>query len=288
MLKTQKEISLSIEIRSGNPNLVTCVVSLSIHSRVLPSPFIIRTSSHHFRRSLRRFPVIRPPAPIAAARNTSAALHCRHTDGGGGSGEVDDLMLMVLVVATQVFCGNGGEKLLQLAEGLLKKHIASHSLHEPEALTVYISLLEQQAKYRDATEVLSGNLGSLIMIEVDKLRIQRNWGVVNEVAWMRFEDGWFVWKFVVECLGLVLNNLNLVCLKYIKVRTHGFKPKPKSYGLNPRTHETVKPPHETVKPNPLQTHRVGFRKLETDLAGSWVGFTPNPSKPYPCSPLVRA
>ncbi|KAL4573010.1 hypothetical protein LXL04_019803 [Taraxacum kok-saghyz] len=200
--------------------------------------------------------------------------------------EVDDLMLMVLVVATQVFCGNGGEKLLQLAEGLLKKHIASHSLHEPEALTVYISLLEQQAKYRDATEVLSGNLGSLIMIEVDKLRIQRNWRVVNEVAWMRFEDGWFVWKFVVECLGLVLNNLNLVCLKYIKVRTHGFKPKPKSYGLNPRTHETVKPPHETVKPNPLQTHRVGFRKLETDLAGSWVGFTPNPSKPYPCSPLL--
>ncbi|KAI3732781.1 hypothetical protein L1987_63989 [Smallanthus sonchifolius] len=71
-----------------------------------------------------------------------------------------------------VFCGNGGEKLLQLAEGLLKKHIASHSLHEPEALIVYISLLEQQAKYRDALEVLSGNLGSLIMIEVDKLRIQ--------------------------------------------------------------------------------------------------------------------
>lgn len=40
------------------------------------------------------------------------------------------------------------------------------------ALSVYISLLEQQAKYGDATEVLSGNLGSLIMIEVDKLRIQ--------------------------------------------------------------------------------------------------------------------
>lgn len=32
----------------------------------------------------------------------------------------------------QVLCGNGGEKLLLLAEGLLKKHIASHSLHEPE------------------------------------------------------------------------------------------------------------------------------------------------------------
>lgn len=32
----------------------------------------------------------------------------------------------------QVFCGNGGEKLLLLAEGLIKKHVASHSLHEPE------------------------------------------------------------------------------------------------------------------------------------------------------------
>ncbi|KAF2571181.1 hypothetical protein F2Q70_00005435 [Brassica cretica] len=37
---------------------------------------------------------------------------------------------------------------------------------------VYISLLEQQSKYKDALEVLSGNLGSLLVIEVDKLRIQ--------------------------------------------------------------------------------------------------------------------
>ncbi|KAH9662102.1 N-terminal acetyltransferase B complex auxiliary subunit NAA25 [Citrus sinensis] len=72
----------------------------------------------------------------------------------------------------QVLCGNGGEKLLLLAEGLLKKHVASHSLHEPEALIVYISILEQQAKYGDALEILSGTLGSLLVIEVDKLRIQ--------------------------------------------------------------------------------------------------------------------
>ncbi|KAH9662101.1 N-terminal acetyltransferase B complex auxiliary subunit NAA25 [Citrus sinensis] len=71
-----------------------------------------------------------------------------------------------------VLCGNGGEKLLLLAEGLLKKHVASHSLHEPEALIVYISILEQQAKYGDALEILSGTLGSLLVIEVDKLRIQ--------------------------------------------------------------------------------------------------------------------
>ncbi|XP_024982120.1 N-terminal acetyltransferase B complex auxiliary subunit NAA25 isoform X3 [Cynara cardunculus var. scolymus] len=88
------------------------------------------------------------------------------------AGEERFLLWAVCSIQLQVFCGNGGEKLLQLAEGLLKKHIASHSLHEPEALSVYISLLEQQAKYGDALEVLSGNLGSLIMIEVDKLRIQ--------------------------------------------------------------------------------------------------------------------
>nr|XP_043635828.1 N-terminal acetyltransferase B complex auxiliary subunit NAA25 isoform X2 [Erigeron canadensis] len=82
------------------------------------------------------------------------------------------LLWAVCSIQLQVFCGDGGEKLLQLAEALLKKHIASHSLHEPEALSVYISLLEQQAKYGDALEILSGSLGSLIMIEVDKLRMQ--------------------------------------------------------------------------------------------------------------------
>lgn len=117
-----------------------------------------------------------------------------------------------------MFCGNGGEKLLVLAEGLVKKHVASHSLHEPEgihcffhykplpilnstlccfilftnvlkaqseknikftkrlefasALMVYISILEQQAKYGTALDILSGKLGSLLLVEVDKLRIQ--------------------------------------------------------------------------------------------------------------------
>lgn len=44
----------------------------------------------------------------------------------------------------KVCCGNGGEKLFQLAEGLLKKHIASHGLHEPEglpSLSYYYSLV---------------------------------------------------------------------------------------------------------------------------------------------------
>ncbi|KAF2290270.1 hypothetical protein GH714_006936 [Hevea brasiliensis] len=87
-------------------------------------------------------------------------------------GEERFLLWAVCSIQLQVFCGNGGEKLLLLAEGLLKKHVASHSLHEPEALIVYISILEQQAKYGDALEILSGKLGSLLMIEVDKLRIQ--------------------------------------------------------------------------------------------------------------------
>ncbi|KAG0498549.1 hypothetical protein HPP92_002844 [Vanilla planifolia] len=66
----------------------------------------------------------------------------------------------------------GGEKLLPLAEALVKKHIASQSLHEPEAVVMYISILEQQQKYEEALEVLSGDLGSLIAIEADKLRMQ--------------------------------------------------------------------------------------------------------------------
>ncbi|KAG9132857.1 hypothetical protein Leryth_014790 [Lithospermum erythrorhizon] len=88
------------------------------------------------------------------------------------AGEERFLLWAVCSIQLQVHYSPGGEKLLLLAEGLLKKHIASHSLHEPEALIVYISLLEQQAKFGDALEVISGKLGSLIMIEVDRLRLQ--------------------------------------------------------------------------------------------------------------------
>uniref|UniRef100_A0A7C9ARA7 Phagocyte signaling-impaired protein n=1 Tax=Opuntia streptacantha TaxID=393608 RepID=A0A7C9ARA7_OPUST len=82
------------------------------------------------------------------------------------------LLWAVCSIQLQVSCGQGGEKLLGLAEGLLRKHISTHSLHEPEALMVYISVLEQQGKFSDALEVLSGTLGSLILIEVDRLRLQ--------------------------------------------------------------------------------------------------------------------
>ncbi|XP_045820585.1 N-terminal acetyltransferase B complex auxiliary subunit NAA25 [Trifolium pratense] len=88
------------------------------------------------------------------------------------AGEEKYLLWSVCSIQLQVLCGNGGDKLLVLAEGLLKKHVGSHSLHEPEALMVYISILEQQAKFGDALEILSGKLGSLLMIKVDKLRMQ--------------------------------------------------------------------------------------------------------------------
>ncbi|XP_023512979.1 N-terminal acetyltransferase B complex auxiliary subunit NAA25-like isoform X1 [Cucurbita pepo subsp. pepo] len=88
------------------------------------------------------------------------------------AGEERFLLWAVCSIQLQVHYSDGGEKLLLLAEGLLKKHIASHSLHEPEAIMVYISILEQQAKYGDALEVLTGKLGSLLTVEVDRLRIQ--------------------------------------------------------------------------------------------------------------------
>ncbi|XP_075519696.1 N-terminal acetyltransferase B complex auxiliary subunit NAA25-like isoform X1 [Primulina tabacum] len=88
------------------------------------------------------------------------------------AGEERFLMWAVCSIQLHVCCSDGGEKLFHLAEDLLKKHIASHSLHEPEALGVYITLLEQQSKYGNALEILSGPLGSLMMIEVDKLRLQ--------------------------------------------------------------------------------------------------------------------
>ena len=51
------------------------------------------------------------------------------------------------------------------------------------ALIVYISVLEQQAKYGDALEIISGKLGSLLAIEVDRLRVQ----VLSEA----FPCSWF-------------------------------------------------------------------------------------------------
>jgi N-terminal acetyltransferase B complex non-catalytic subunit len=48
------------------------------------------------------------------------------------AGEERFLLWAVCSIQLQVLCDKSGEKLLLLAEGLLKKHIASHSMHEPE------------------------------------------------------------------------------------------------------------------------------------------------------------
>ncbi|KAL6630986.1 hypothetical protein ACP70R_028326 [Stipagrostis hirtigluma subsp. patula] len=103
-------------------------------------------------------------------------------------GEERFLLWAICSIQLQVYFSSGGEKLLALAEALLKKHINSHSLHEPEALALYISILEQQAKYDAALEILSGDLGSLMGREEDKLRLQgrllaqaRNYVAASEI-----------------------------------------------------------------------------------------------------------
>ncbi|CAI9107074.1 OLC1v1006355C1 [Oldenlandia corymbosa var. corymbosa] len=134
-------------------------------------------------------------------------------------GEERFLLWAVCSIQLQVFCGNGGEKLLALAEGLLKKHIATHSLHEPEAAIVYISLLEQQSKFTDALEILTGKLGSLIMIEVDKLRLQGrllaragNYAAAADIFQKVLELCPDDWEYFLHYLGCLLDDGSSLCL----------------------------------------------------------------------------
>ncbi|KAL5709806.1 hypothetical protein ACHQM5_020449 [Ranunculus cassubicifolius] len=128
-------------------------------------------------------------------------------------GEERFLLWAVCSIQLQVLCGNGGEKLLLLAEGLLKKHDAAHSFHEPEALLVYVSILEQQAKYKDALEILSGKLGSLLIIEVDRLRIQGrllartcNYAAAAEIFKKILESCPDDWECFLNYLGCLLED----------------------------------------------------------------------------------
>uniref|UniRef100_A0A0D9WFC3 Uncharacterized protein n=1 Tax=Leersia perrieri TaxID=77586 RepID=A0A0D9WFC3_9ORYZ len=108
---------------------------------------------------------------------------------------------------------SGGEKLLPLAEALLKKHINSHSLHEPEALALYVSILEQQSKYGAALEVLSGDLGSLMGREEDKLRLQGrllaqecNYTAASEIFQKILESCPDDWESFLHYLGCLLEH----------------------------------------------------------------------------------
>ncbi|KAG6494170.1 hypothetical protein ZIOFF_049189 [Zingiber officinale] len=110
----------------------------------------------------------------------------------------------------KVHCSSTSQKLLQLAEALMKKHMASNSLHDPEALVLYLSLLEQQEKFDAAVEVLSGDLGSLIGIQEDKLRIQGrllaracNYSAATEIferVLVSCPDDWEVFLCYLGCL----------------------------------------------------------------------------------------
>ncbi|KAI3987272.1 hypothetical protein MKX01_031756 [Papaver californicum] len=87
-------------------------------------------------------------------------------------GEEMYLMWAICSMQLQVLHGVDGAKLFPLAEGLLKKHVADHSLLEPEALLMHISVLEQQGKYGIAREILLESGPNLLVIDVDRLRIE--------------------------------------------------------------------------------------------------------------------
>ncbi|KAF8402561.1 hypothetical protein HHK36_010647 [Tetracentron sinense] len=130
-------------------------------------------------------------------------------------------------VTEEVLCGDGEDKLLLLAEGLLKKHITSHSLHEPEALLVYISVLEQQAKYGAASEILSGKLGSLLIIEVDRLRIQGrllaracDYAAAAEIYQKVIESCPDDWECFLHYLGCLLEDDSSWCSWSVNDKIH--------------------------------------------------------------------
>uniref|UniRef100_A0A0E0HCY8 Phagocyte signaling-impaired protein n=1 Tax=Oryza nivara TaxID=4536 RepID=A0A0E0HCY8_ORYNI len=128
-------------------------------------------------------------------------------------GEERFLLWAICSIQLQVHFSIGGEKLLPLAEALLKKHITSHSLHEPEALALYISILEQQSKYDAALEVLSGDLGSLMGREEDKLRLQGrllaracNYTAASEIYQKILESCPDDWESFLHYLGCLLEH----------------------------------------------------------------------------------
>lgn len=142
-------------------------------------------------------------------------------------GEERFLLWAVCSIQLQVLCGNGGEKLLLLAEGLLKKHDASHSFHEPEALLVYLSILEQQAKYGDALEILNGKLGSLLIIEVDRLRIQGrllahagDYAAATEIFRIILESCPDDWECFLNYLSCLLEDDSRWCSKKVIGQIH--------------------------------------------------------------------
>ncbi|WVZ98055.1 hypothetical protein U9M48_043538 [Paspalum notatum var. saurae] len=128
-------------------------------------------------------------------------------------GEERFLLWAVCSIQLQAHFSSSGVKLLALAEALLKKHISSHSLHEPEALALYVSILEQQEKYDAALEVLSGDLGSLLGREEDKLRLQgrllaqaSNYTAASEIYQKVLESCPDDWESFLHYIGCLLEH----------------------------------------------------------------------------------
>lgn len=119
----------------------------------------------------------------------------------------------------QVYCAKEPkELLLRLAESWIKKHINSSSLREPEALMVYIFVLEQQSKFVEAFEILSGEAGSILVFEFDKLRLQgrllgragqyaRAAGIFEEALKLCPDD----WECFLHYLGCLLEDASSMC-----------------------------------------------------------------------------
>ncbi|KAG5090700.1 hypothetical protein JHK82_049478 [Glycine max] len=84
------------------------------------------------------------------------------------------------------------------------------------ALMIYISILERQAKFGDALEILSGKLGSLLQIEVDKLRMQGRLlaraGDYTAAAdiFHKILESWYAWDMPTSCSDKKFKNLRCV------------------------------------------------------------------------------
>lgn len=86
----------------------------------------------------------------------------------------------------QVFCGNGGEKLLVLAEGLVKKHVASHSLHEPEGIHCFF--------HYKPLPILNSTLSCFILFtNVLKAQSKKTLNVLN--AWNLPQLSWSIFPY---------------------------------------------------------------------------------------------
>ncbi|CAJ1960492.1 unnamed protein product [Sphenostylis stenocarpa] len=95
------------------------------------------------------------------------------------------------------------------------------------ALMIYISILERQAKFGDALEILSGKLGSLLMIEVDKLWMQGrllaragDYTAAADIFHKILESCPDDWKGFLHYLGCLLEDDSIWCDEAVNDPVH--------------------------------------------------------------------